>query len=147
MWSVAGSERATFFTTRYFGENPPDFDDFDGFDIEDEREFSLAGLAPAARKKLRYEYDFGDGWLHEILVEKLLPPDPAMRHPVCTAGKNACPPEDCGGIYGYYDVLAAVNDPKHPEHEERLEWLGGSFDPESFDLDAVNKTLKQRITW
>ncbi|MCX6876222.1 MAG: plasmid pRiA4b ORF-3 family protein [Verrucomicrobia bacterium] len=133
-------------TTRYFGEQTPDFSDFNDLEIEDEREFSLAGLAPAARKKLRYEYDYGDGWLHEILVEKLLPPDPAMRHPVCTAGENACPPEDCGGIYGYYDLLAAVKDPKHPEHKERLEWLGGSFDPERFELDAVNMTLKQRIT-
>jgi hypothetical protein len=69
-----------------------------------------------------------------------------MRHPVCIAGENACPPEDCGGIYGYYDVLAAVKDPKHPEHKEWLEWLGGKFDPEKFDLAAVNTTLKQRIS-
>src|SRR5919108_5111185 len=61
--------------------------------------------------------------------------------PVCLTGKRACPPEDCGGIWGYAGFLEAMHDPQHPEHEEMLEWAGGEFDPEAFDLDEVNREL------
>jgi len=76
-----------------------------------ERNYTIAQLAPAVRKKFIYEYDFGDGWNHELLVEKVLPADPAFKHPVCVGGALACPPEDCGGIYGYYEKLAALATP------------------------------------
>ena len=68
-----------------------------------------------------------------------------MRNPVCTAGENACPPEDCGGIYGYYDLLAAVADPKHPDHEDWIEWMEEDFDPAEFSMDTVNSRLKARF--
>jgi len=75
------------------------------------------------------------------VVEKILPLQTDMHSPLCLAGKRACPPEDCGGIWGYAELLEVLQDPEHPEYEERLEWLGDSFDPEAFDLDEVNQIL------
>jgi len=94
------------------------------------------------QKKFIYEYDFGDSWYHKILIEKILLLDTKKNYPVCIKGKRACPPEDCGGESGYYYFLEAIQDPDHPEHEEMLEWEGGSFDPEAFDIDGVNRILK-----
>ena len=88
-----------------------------------------------------YEYDFGDSWIHEIRIEKALPADPAVHYPRCLAGERACPPEDCGGPPGYEDLLAALQDPAHPRHEEIREWAGPSFDPEAFDPAKVNRIL------
>jgi Plasmid pRiA4b ORF-3-like protein len=88
-------------------------------------------------------YDFGDRWEHELLVEKILPRDEGKSYPLCLAGKRACPPEDCGGIWGYGDFVKAIRDPKHPEHEEMLEWVGGEFDPDVCDLDEVNRALQR----
>lgn len=76
------------------------------------------------------------------MVEKVLPIAPEVRYPVCLAGKRACPPEDCGGIWGYMQLLEALADPQHPEHEEMLEWVGGSIDPEAFDLHDINQRLR-----
>jgi hypothetical protein len=108
---------------------------------QDERKFTLVSLLERPRQKLHYEYDMGDGWEHEIVLEKILPGAPA-QHPVCLAGENACPPEDCGGIGGYYQLLETLDDPKHPEHAHLLEWLAGPFDPKAFDLTRVNRTIK-----
>ena len=93
-------------------------------------------------KKLIYEYDFGDGWEHDLKIEKVLTPEPGMCYPRCTAGKRACPPDDCGGPWGYEDLLEVLRDPKHEEHEEMREWIGGDFDSEAFDLDDVNQMLR-----
>jgi hypothetical protein len=95
--------------------------------------------------KFIYEYDFGDSWEHVVLVEKVLPMIPDFDHklPVCIMGKRACPPEDVGGIWGYENFLEAMKDPSHEEHESFLEWVGGEFDPEAFDLDMVNRRLKR----
>ena len=108
-----------------------------------EKHYTLADLAPAARKKFIYEYDFGDGWEHEVTVEKALPPDRGFKQIVCLGGANACPPDDCGGIHGYYHLLEALAEPKHPEHEYLKEWIGGKWDAERFDLDEINKDLKR----
>ena len=91
--------------------------------------------------KARYSYDFGDGWEHQIAVEKILPPDPELECPACIAGKRRCPPEDCGGLGGYYDLLEAIADPKRERHEELIKWLGGSFDPEEFSVEDTNAHL------
>jgi hypothetical protein len=107
-----------------------------------ERRFKLYQIAPAGGARFRYEYDFGDGWLHQVTVEKVLPADPEMRLPLCLKGKRACPPEDVGGVWGYENFLEAIRDPDHPEHDEYLEWVGGEFDPESFDIDDVNAALR-----
>jgi len=88
-----------------------------------------------------YLYDFGDSWEHTILVEKLLASEAGKVYPVCTDGALACPPEDSGGTFGYYQNLEILKDPKHPEHKEVKRWLGRGYDPERFDIDKVNKEL------
>lgn len=108
-----------------------------------EKRYSLAQVAPHAKKKFVYEYDFGDGWQHEILVEKILPPDPGLKRPICLAGALACPPEDCGGIWGYYNLLEALADPKHRDHAHLSEWIGGEWDAEHFDLGETNAYLQK----
>jgi hypothetical protein len=109
---------------------------------EDARRVTLASLVRGEKDTFLYEYDFGDGWDHELLIEKILPPEAGKRYPACLAGKRACPPEDCGGILGYAGFLEALHDPKHPEHGEMLEWVGGEFDPDALDLDEVNTELQ-----
>ena len=85
-----------------------------------------------------YIYDFGDNWEHKIQLEKILPREKGASYPVCIKGKRACPPEDCGGIWGYEEFLEAIKDPTHEEHEEMLEWVGGEFDPEHFDINEIS---------
>jgi hypothetical protein len=114
-----------------------------GMETEDERGVRLSQVARGPRATFIYEYDFGDSWEHEILVENVSPATPGARYPVCLAGARACPPEDCGGIWGYAELLEIIRDPDHPEHAEMQEWLGSDFDPESFDLDEVNRVLKR----
>ncbi len=94
-------------------------------------------------QKGRYAYDFGDDWQHEILLEKVLVAEKGVAYPRCTAGKRACPPEDCGGSWGYANLLEALKDPKHPEHKDMMEWMGGEFDPEGFYLEDVNDRLRR----
>ena len=94
-------------------------------------------------KSFTYVYDYGDNWQHRVSVEQILPPDPDLRSPVCLAGRNACPPEDVGGGPGYIEFLDAINDPAHEGHQRMLEWCGGSFNPDTFDLDAANQRLCQ----
>lgn len=123
----------------------PDPDDIpsERFEVRDERRARLQALAPQVPFKFVYEYDFGDSWRHELLVEAVQEPRAGSRYPTCLAGKRACPPEDCGGIWGYADFLRAIADPRHPEHETMREWIGGSFDPEAFDLEDVNAALRR----
>jgi len=118
----------------------PDPDDLSG--MRDERKMRLDQILSVPGRRIVYEYDFGDGWEHEIVLEKILSPDPKARYPRCLDGARACPPEDSGGIYGYADFLEAIKNPDHEEHEEMLEWIGGEFDAEAFDLKAVNQSLK-----
>jgi hypothetical protein len=87
--------------------------------------------------KVMYVYDFGDDWEHTILLEKIVPADPAQSYPLCLAGKRACPPEDCGGLYGYYNMLEILSHPKHPQYQDYLSWLDGDFDPDAFDPKEV----------
>ncbi|MFQ5855753.1 MAG: plasmid pRiA4b ORF-3 family protein [Anaerolineae bacterium] len=84
-----------------------------------------------------YTYDFGDDWHHSVTLERILPRDPDVDYPRCLSGERACPPEDCGGVYGYADFLEAIQDPQHEEHHPMLEWVGGSFDPEHFHPEEV----------
>lgn len=93
---------------------------------------------------IRYEYDFGDGWMHRLTLEKLLvEPLREARIPRCIAGRRACPPEDVGGLWGYEKALAVLADPTDPEHEERREWMGEDFDSERFDREVVNGLLTE----
>ena len=96
----------------------PDNDSMgDGFDMEgeDESKFTLEQLLTTPKEKLEYTYDFGDSWDHTITLEKILEPDAKVQYPRCTKGKSACPPDDCGGIWGYYEMLEAIKDPEHPD--------------------------------
>ena len=94
---------------------------------------------------LVYEYDFGDGWEHDILVEAVLAPRPRTLYQRVVDGARACPPEDVGGIPGYEEFVKALRDTRHKAHDSMLEWAGGSFDPEAFDVDAANRELDIRF--
>ena len=122
-----------------YGQPAPEYD----FNVRSEQTVKLNQLVTKEKFKFLYTYDMGDSWEHEILVEKVLPVDPETRYPICLTGKRACPPEDCGGVWGYGEFLEAIQNPDHPEHESMLEWVGGSFDPEAFDVDEVNQRLKR----
>jgi hypothetical protein len=110
-------------------------------DVQNERKVKLSQLVNQDVKKLRYVYDMGDSWEHTIQIEKTLPAEAGIRYPHCIGGERACPPEDCGGPWGYADFLDAIQDPAHESHEELLEWIGGEFDPEAFNAEVVNKEL------
>jgi Plasmid pRiA4b ORF-3-like protein len=119
----------------YYGQPDPEGDDF-GPETLNEKRYTVTDLAPGAKQKFTYEYDFGDSWEHEVLVEEVLPPNPDFKHPVCLGGANACPPEDCGGSPG-------LADPKHEQHEEMKEWVGGAWDATLFSLEHTNAGLKR----
>ncbi len=102
----------------------------------------LRAIADEGHKRFVYIYDMGDSWEHQVVIEKLLPAEEGVSYPVCVAGKRACPPEDCGGVWGYEELLEMIQDPDHPEHERMLEWVGGSLAPEAFNIEAVNRRLK-----
>lgn len=118
--------------------------EFEVGDTEDSAKVKLYSVLFEESQKIRYEYDFGDGWIHDIVLEKILPFDQMVKLPLCTDGKGNCPPEDCGGIWGYKDLLSIISDPKHEEYEEMVEWLGEDFNPDFFDLVTVNRLLKKK---
>lgn len=122
-----------------YGEPDPDCDSAD----VNARRVKLWQVLPEPRAKFFYEYDFGDGWQDEVVLEKVLPPAGGDRYPVCLAGTRACLPEDCGGPWGYERIVKILSDPGLEEYEETVEWLGGEFDPEAFDLDEINWKLWQ----
>ena len=113
-------------------------------EILDEHQATLQQVAPQEKDVLGYEYDFGDSWEHRITVEKILPPDPAAAMIArCLDGARACPPEDCGGVWGYDNLLKIIKNPKHQEHASIMEWLGAGFDAEAFDADEANTYLRK----
>ena len=112
-------------------------------EMADARRMRLNRFAPFERSRFRYEYDFGDNWVHDIVVEKILPPDPSAMLPWCVTGRRQCPPEDCGGAYGYMEILATLADPDDPGREELFEWFDEDWDSEAFDVGQVNKALEQ----
>ena len=114
-------------------------------DVQDASDTNLSEILPAQNRRPRfhYEYDFGDQWMHQLVVEERFPPEQGVKYPICVAGQRACPPEDCGGPWGYPGFVEAISNPDHRRHEEMLEWVGGEFDPERFDLESVNKRLRR----
>ena len=92
-----------------------------------------------------YNYDFGDGWEHVVVIEKAIAIEPGTRYPRCTAGRNACPPEDCGGPWGYADMLKTLAGKRNAERAELIEWLGGEFDPRDFDLAQANRMMSDYV--
>jgi hypothetical protein len=116
-----------------------------GLDCRSAAARKLSGVAPGPGERIRYTYDFGDDWEHDILVEDVLTAEPGVAYPRCTAGRRASPPEDCGGMWGYAYLLEVLANPGSDEHAERLEWLGiesaADFDAAEFDLARTNKML------
>jgi len=128
----------------YYAEKMEDDDFWDMGNNVDYSDMKVSDLLKKEKDKMVYEYDFGDGWEHNVVLEKILPADKDMEYPVCIKGKMNCPPEDCGGIWGYYELLEILNDPKHPDHKQMFEWMGEEeFDPEYFDLKEVNDHLHE----
>ena len=126
----------------FYTERMTDDDTWGELDNVDYKNMKIFDLLKREKEKIVYEYDFGDGWEHDVLLEKILPGDEKLKSPICLAGKMACPPEDCGGVWGYADLLEILKNPKHEEYDSYMEWLGGEFDPEHFDKDKVNKMLR-----
>jgi hypothetical protein len=122
-----------------YGSSDPDLE------IRSAAHKKLSAVADWPGDKLRYEYDFGDGWDHDIVIEAVQPAEQGVAYPRCIRGKRACPPEDCGGIWGYYELLNTLANPRHENHAQMLFWLGISspagFDPDYFDLDEANSYL------
>ncbi len=116
--------------------------DDEDFDMEREVlpgwEQKIADYFSMENRVAYYDYDFGDSWEHTIKLEKILPRDKDTDYPKCIAGKRSCPPEDCGGVWGYEDFLEIINNPDHEEYEDMIQWAGGAFDPEHFDKEEVS---------
>ena len=126
------------FGEQRFGVRDPELD------FSDERQVTLGELTDIGTR-FRYTYDFGDDWHHEILIEDLLDPEPNIHYPILVDAKGACPPEDCGGVWGYADLKEILADPSHDEHQERLEWLelddANEFDPNAVPTDDIGYEL------
>ena len=114
-------------------------------DVANETRVTLNVLIKSGVTRFAYTYDFGDNWDHALVIEKSLPAVEALSRPTCTAGRRKCPPEDCGGPWGYRELLDVLADPAHPEHAEHHEWLGEDFDPNDFHPDSADAMLAARF--
>ena len=114
--------------------------------VKDERRACLERIAREEGEAFVYEYDLGDSWRHQVLIEEVRLGWGDAGGPLCLAGERACPPEDCGGVEGYYQTLGILRNPNHDEYEHTKTWIasmtGGPFDPDAFDIEAVNAALK-----
>ncbi|MFV0392451.1 MAG: plasmid pRiA4b ORF-3 family protein [Paludibacteraceae bacterium] len=135
------SKNGTFYSVEYADDDM--WGDMDSIDYM-KKKIRISDLLKTENDKMNYEYDFGDGWEHDIILEKVLPSDPKLKYPICLTGKMNCPPEDCGGIWGYLDMLETLKHPEDEEYEAVIEWLGEDFDPKHFDKDEVNNLLKRK---
>jgi hypothetical protein len=124
-------------------------DGFDDFEEIDYRGIRISDLIArhGIKLRLRYEYDFGDSWLHQVILEKEMLSEPGVSYPRCIAGARACPPEDVGGVHGFVHFVEAITNPKHKEHREMMEWHG-PFDPEHFDAEQATQRMARGLpTW
>lgn len=123
---------------------PPDLDDdYGGLPAPaSESKTKLPAVLGWVKATLRYTYDFGDGWEHAIVTEKILAPDAALAYPTCIDGKGRCPLEDCGGLGGFYELLKVLGNPKHPEYAGMLEWAGGPIDRNDFSVVEADNRLQ-----
>lgn len=130
-----------------YGDPALRWENMDELGYEDSTTIMLSDIVPKGGKRFRflYEYDFGDSWNHEVLFEGHPKAEVGGKYPQCSEGQRACPPEDCGGVWGYVDFLDAICDEEHELHEELLDWIGGSFDPEAFDPVSATKAMKKGL--
>ncbi len=132
---------------KYYGDKRLWQESFDDFDMRDSLTTKVEKVLNKEKDKILYEYDMGDGWDHNILLEKITTVDIPLVHPICLKGAMRCPPEDCGGVWGYAELVETMKDPNSDQYEEMSEWLGvDAFDPAEFDLEWVNKRLKNFST-
>lgn len=122
----------------WYGSADPDWPS-DGLD---ENQYQLGEVLTSVGDKMRWDYDFGDGWEHNVVVEKIFEAEPAVEYPTCLAGRRACPPEDCGGPDGYAQLLEVLADPSHPDHDELREWAPTDFDPDYFDAEEASLEMR-----
>ena len=120
-----------------------DFSDFEGEKRKNSKKVKLSQLSLQRKSKFHYTYDFGDNWEHIITVEDMVPASENTMVPICLEGQRACPPEDCGSVPGYEDILNAIRNPKKKDSQELLEWLG-DYDPEKFDIEDINSDLRPK---
>jgi len=111
---------------------------------KDERRVRLDEVLRSPKNRIRYEYGFSDGWVHDVVLERIRERDRNERYPVILDAQGACPPEAVGGIDGYYEFLEAVVNPRHRAHKRTREWWGGPFDPREYDIEEHNKALPRR---
>jgi len=126
------------------GRSYADLDQLDEFEpdgIAGVLSVRLSDLALEPGDELLYVYDLGDDWRHRIRVEEVMQREARVPPAVCVEGERRCPPEDCGGVDGYADMLAALRDPQDPEHELWRAWVGSDYDPERFSVEEVNAAL------
>lgn len=157
-WLHAALQVATGWTNSHLHQfrvgkdiySPPDESGFafeGGPETREESEFTLQQIAPHEQDSFVYEYDFGDSWDHQVTVEKILPAAAGLADTaLCLDGGRACPPEDCGGVWGYAELLKTLKNRKHPEHKHMKEWLGRDLDAEAFDAANTNLWLK-KLKW
>lgn len=117
-------------------------DDEDEIEVIDEYEYSAYDLLSEKGDSLEYEYDFGDSWKQTIVLEKIVKNEELVQNPICNDGANCAPPEDCGGLPEYYQLVKSMKNPKSKEYKENVVWLGKKYDPKYFDLAKVNMGLK-----
>jgi len=117
-----------------------------GDELVDASKMTLNSLISDRKIKFKYIYDFGDCWEHLIKVEKFWEKIEGIKYPFCIDGELNCPPEDCGGVWGFYNLLETIKDKTHPEHKEMLKWVDGHFDEEYFDKESINAKLQQFST-
>jgi hypothetical protein len=111
--------------------------------VEDDRDVTLSDLNLAHRDRMTYDYQFGEGWRVDIRVEKTAAAGKGVRYPACIGGERAGPPEDCGGVEAFHDMLACLKDPSSELGKEWTGWLGPDYDPAACDLDKVNQALRK----
>jgi hypothetical protein len=123
---------------KLYGEPSTEWD----FEVLDSRKMTLEKIFSGGKTSFLYEYDLGDSWRHYIKLLGTVEGE-GEEKPGCTAGARACPPEDCGGTMGYYELLLALSDPDHENHDAMLEWVGGKFDPNAFDAATVDQAMRR----
>ena len=128
----------TYYSPKMEDESLWDEEDDDDLDYS---KYKVSDLLRKTKDKVKYEYDFGDDWVHVIVLEKIIDESMDINDVTCLAGENSCPPEDCGGLWGYYNMLEILKDTDHEEYEEYIDWLGDEFDPTYFDIEEVNEML------
>jgi hypothetical protein len=149
-WLDCHLHEFAIFNPRKHREERIGIPDMESFAPEETRagwEVPVARLFTRSHPSADYIYDFGDGWEHKVILEKSLPREEGTHYPQCIGGRRKCPPEDCGGPWGYEDFLKAMSDPTHESHKEMVDWIGGHFDPDDFEPKKVAfDDPKRRLT-